>query len=102
MPAPRAGFAAALQAALQRRDLDDVERVLQLYAGAKVYLPRSLTRQRDAGAAVALAHRLLAMGIRRDVVARLVAQRRQISPRHARRAVARALADTLGQAVAAR
>lgn len=97
----RNGFAAALAAALRARDMDAVERVVKLYSGSRVYLPQSTLRRREADTPVALARRLLAAGVGRAAAVALVAQRRQISDRHARRAVAQALADTLGQTVAA-
>lgn len=96
----RNGFAVALAAALRARDMDAVEHAVKLYSGSRVYLPRRLVHTRADGAAD-LARRLLAAGVGRAAVVALVVQRRQISERHARRAVARALADTLGQTVAA-
>ena len=98
----RNGFAVALAAALRARDLAAVERVVKLYSGSRVYLPQSTLRRRDADTPVALARRLLAAGVGRAAAAELVARRRQISERHARRVVARALADAMGQTVAAR
>lgn len=98
---PANGFAVALAEALRARDLGAVERVIRLFGGAKVYIPRTIAPARDADTPVALARRLLAAGVGRAAAAELVAQRRQISERHARRAVAQALADTMGQTVAA-
>lgn len=97
----RNGFAVALAAALRARDLGAVERVIRLFGGCKVYLPRAIAQARGADT-VALARRLLAAGVGRAAVVSMVAQRRQISERHARRVVAGVLADTLGQTVAAR
>lgn len=97
---PANGFADLLAQALQARDLGAVERVIRLFGGCKVYLPRRLVHTR-ADTPVALARRLLAAGVGRAAAAELVARRRQISERHARRVVARALADTMGQTVAA-
>lgn len=96
MSAPeRNGFADLLAQALQARDLAAVERVIRLFGGCKVYLPRMLVHTRADGP-VDLARRLLGAGVGRAAVVAMVAQRRRISPRHARRVVARAL-DTLGQ-----
>lgn len=98
---PANAFADLLAEALRARDLGAVERAVQLFVGCRIYLPRSVTLARDADTPVALARRLLAAGVGRAAAVAMVAQRRQISERHARRVVTRALADTMGQAVSA-
>ncbi|HMM87069.1 hypothetical protein [Azohydromonas sp.] len=95
----RNGFAVALAAALRARDMAAIERVVKLYSGSRVYLPRRLVHTRTAGAA-ALARGLVDAGVGTRVAQAMVRERFELSPRHARRLV-RAAVDMRGQRVAA-
>jgi hypothetical protein len=93
------GFAEALLAAAAGPEpLRGVQAVLRQWAGERVYLPR--TRPQDEDTAADLARRLVAAGVGRGAAVEILLQRRELSPRHARRLV-RAAVDMRGQRMAA-
>lgn len=93
------GFIAALLKAAGEPDpVRAVEAVLWEWGGERVRLPRRPLRAEDSAAD--LARRLVFAGVGRGAAVAMLLQRRDISPRHARRLV-RAAVDVRGPAMSA-